>query len=305
VVLIAADDLDTALEQEEIAHLLDRAMSRIPDRMRQLLVEHYVEELPQAEIAARRGIREETVAVQMHRGRKALRDALVSAELRKQAAELGLIADASVPWQETHIWCPMCGRRRMMGKFNAGEDRTTDVNEFVLRCPDCNAGPDAAPFTVMRLDDGARFSEVLRGIKGFKPALNRISNLWLNYCRTALARGFAACLLCDKPVPVELTIPPDIAGAEGPPQPAFFLRCQRCETLCYADVTMLGLWQPEAQAFWRGHPRIRVLPGREVSAHGGTVAVLTRIESVTTSEVLDILTAKDTLQVIDILSGSR
>jgi RNA polymerase sigma-70 factor (ECF subfamily) len=62
-----------ALEREDVTLLLDRAMATLPVKARGLLVERYVDELPVAEIAARRGIVEETAAMQLHRGRHAAR----------------------------------------------------------------------------------------------------------------------------------------------------------------------------------------------------------------------------------------
>jgi hypothetical protein len=34
-------------------------------------------------------------------------------------------------WQQTRIWCPNCGQRRLLGRF----DHTTP--EYALRCPAC------------------------------------------------------------------------------------------------------------------------------------------------------------------------
>ena len=304
IVLVEAGELDAALEQEEMTRLLDRAMNRIPERMRDILIEHYVDDLPQAEIAARRGIREETVAVQMHRGRKALRDALLLGDLRQEAAELGLITDTSSLWQETHIWCPDCGRRRLMGRFDAGSDRSGAFNEFILRCPDCNADTDSL-FTNMRYNDDARLADVLRGVKGFKPALNRLSTWWYSYYTNALETGYARCLVCNRTVTVALEVPADIMTTpEGFPLRGVFVRCPHCDTFCYADVGVLGLWQPSAQEFWRKHGRIRFTPTREISMAGGG-AYLTRVESVTSSEVMDIITSRETMEIIEIKSGGR
>jgi len=304
IILVDPSDIDASLEHKEMARLLDRAMNQIPGRMRDLLVEHYVEELPQAEIAARRGIREETVAVQMHRGRKALRDALVSAELRRDAAEMGLIRDVAAPWQETHIWCPVCGKRRLVGRFDAGDDRAGEVNEFVLRCPGCYAETEE-PLTHMQYSDTARLADVLRGVKGFKPALNRLNNWWHAYYQNALELGHARCLLCDRRVQASLTtVPEEITGPQERPLRAVFLHCPYCGTFNYADVDALSLWQPEAQEFWRKHGRIRVQPTREIVTTSGA-AFLTRVESITSREVVDIVTSQGSLDIIEVRGGSR
>src|SRR5919199_2070817 len=57
---VSLDDVDVELELErsELATLLDRAMSLLPPDTRRVLVERYVEDLPEADIAGRLGLSE-------------------------------------------------------------------------------------------------------------------------------------------------------------------------------------------------------------------------------------------------------
>jgi RNA polymerase sigma-70 factor (ECF subfamily) len=106
------DDLAVELERDELATLLDKVLALLPPETRAALIARYVEESPQAEIAARLGISEGAVAVRLHRGKLTRRRLLVS-EFPDDAAAYGLI-DSAGDAQETRIWCPECGRHRLV-----------------------------------------------------------------------------------------------------------------------------------------------------------------------------------------------
>lgn len=55
-----------------------RAVRRLPDRQAQVVALHYLEDRPIADIAAVLGVSPETVKVHLHRGRKALAEALAA-----------------------------------------------------------------------------------------------------------------------------------------------------------------------------------------------------------------------------------
>jgi RNA polymerase sigma factor (sigma-70 family) len=70
-----ADELDVEveLERHELAQLLDRALALLPPVTRQIQIESYVEESPQAEVATRLRLSEGAVAMRLRRGKLALR----------------------------------------------------------------------------------------------------------------------------------------------------------------------------------------------------------------------------------------
>ena len=80
-------DLERDLERGELIALLDRALALLPHDTRDILVAHYVEGLPQAEVAARLGLTENAIAVRLHRGRRALRELLAN-DLRQDIARV-------------------------------------------------------------------------------------------------------------------------------------------------------------------------------------------------------------------------
>jgi RNA polymerase sigma factor (sigma-70 family) len=280
-----ADELDVEveLERHELAQLLDRALALLPPVTRQILIESYVEESPQAEVAARLRLSEGAVAMRLHRGKLALRRVLAT-NLAPEAAAYGLIDEATQEWHETRIWCSSCGQRRYMGAFN---QRTGDL---VLRCPACR-------YSGVNLSLAER-GEPLRGGKGHRSVLFRLMACADRYFRYALAHGTIPCGTCGHPVPSRMGmpdyIPPAIRHLRG-----MYLSCDGCG--CAHDLTLAGLalWSPEGRRFWRAHPRLRTLPEREVEA-AGRDALVTSFESVTDGARLDVVSAHDTYEILSV-----
>jgi RNA polymerase sigma-70 factor (ECF subfamily) len=276
-------DLEAELERDELAHLLDRALALLPPATRRVLIETYIEESPQAEVAARLGLSEGAVAMRLHRGKLALRRVLVT-DLSQEAAAYGLIDGDAQGWRETRIWCSSCGQRRYMGAYN---QRTGDL---VLRCPACfHHG-----FNLGQAERG----EPLRGGKGHKSALFRRIAWAEGYFRQALARGTIPCLMCGRPVPARMGmpdyVPPAMRHLRG-----MYLRCDRCGCAHDLAVAGLALWSPAGRRFWRAHPRLRTLPEREVEA-AGRAAIVTSFESVTDAARLDVVSARDTYEILSV-----
>src|SRR5258708_21448956 len=92
-----APALEFDLERDELANLLDKAMALLPPETRNVLVARYLEEAPQAQVAARLNMSESAVAVRLHRGKLALRRILTD-ELQPDTNPNGV--------QETRIWGP-------------------------------------------------------------------------------------------------------------------------------------------------------------------------------------------------------
>jgi RNA polymerase sigma factor (sigma-70 family) len=280
-----AGELDVAvdLERHELAQLLDRALALLPAATRQVLIESYVEESPQAEVAARLGLSEGAVAMRLHRGKLALRRVLAT-DLSQEAAAYGLIDGDAQGWRETRIWCSSCGQHRFMGAYN---QRTGDL---VLRCLACRySGVNLA-----HIDRG----EPLHGGKGHRSALSRLMACANSYFRCALAHGTVPCGTCGRPVLLRMGmpdyVPPAIRHLRG-----MSLRCDRCG--CAYDLTLAGLalWSPEGRRFWRAHPRLRTLPEREVEAVG-RAALVTSFESIIDAARLDIVSVRDTYEILSV-----
>ncbi len=282
-------DLEVALERDELATLLDRALMLLPAETRAVLVERYIHESPHAEIAARLGLTEGAVKVRVQRGRIALRR-LLNTDSRADAATFGLVTAPPGAWQETRIWCPDCGQRRLVGRFSRESGGACQ-----LRCPACHAAPGTY-LTNTRFDAFAR--ELLDGVKGYRPTLNRIMAWADAYFQRGLAQRAVPCPDCGQALPLHLRMspldPPALQSVRG-----VHAHCPACGFLTSQGLGNITLTLPESRRFWREHQRIRLLPTREAVV-AGTIALVRRLESVTDRAALDVLIDRETYRVLAI-----
>jgi RNA polymerase sigma factor (sigma-70 family) len=276
-----ADDFDVEIELErhELAGLLDRAMAALSPETRQVLVERFVAESPQAETARRLGLSEGAVAMRLQRGKLALRRILVTA-YPQVAADHGLrLTRADDHWRTTRIWCPMCGRQRLRGIL------IQRLGVFRLHCPDC--GP---------LNNSQSLG-LFVGATGYRGALNNLLG-WAHWLyRHSLVYRTVPCPGCGR----DLIIRTETAdrGPIAVPNARRLISyyCARCRggTWNGQDFNVLAL--PEARRFWRAHPRMRALPEREVDA-GGRPAVVAGFASLTDRARIEVVYARDTLHLL-------
>ncbi len=279
----AADDFDleVELERDELADLLDRAMALLPPATRQVLIGEYIEGRPRSETAVMLGLSECATEKRLQRGRQALRRVLTT-ELIREAVPYGLGPSTIDTWQETRIWCTECGRHRLLGHFGGHH------TELTLRCPGCC---DPGTHVTYGVSD-----ELFRGVRGYKPALTRLSVSVSDYFRRALVAGVARCPGCRHLLPLR-------PGLQGPVSPALMavtavhVRCRGCGFTSDAPLNRLALALPEGRHFWREHPRIRTLPEREIEAEGHQ-AIVTTFESVSDSARLEVVARRDTFEVL-------
>ncbi|MEZ4732536.1 MAG: RNA polymerase sigma factor [Caldilineaceae bacterium] len=273
-------DLEVELERSELITLLDRALALLPDETRGLLIQHYVEELPQAELAARLGMTTGAVAVRLHRGKLALRQTLIT-DFREDAVTFGLVAPSQTGWSATRIWCPVCGQNRLLGQF----DQTK--GELELRCPGCNDPQNE--------NERISYSQLpcLHGIKAYKPALKRmLAWVYDHYFKTSNA-GSIPCLCCGRLQPLRIGSPPGITNN----LPGVYIWCEQCNASVSNAWSGLALCLPQGRAFWQKHPRICALPEREVEI-AGTPAILASLASVTDDATFEAAFSKNTFEVI-------
>ncbi len=128
--LADAFDLEIELKRKELADLLDRALALLPPETRTALIEQYIEESPLAEIAASLGISLGTAAKRLQRGKLAFRRILTTV-LKGDLAPY-LITKTGDGWEETPLWCSLCGQQRLSA-------RTTPENRLQLNCLRCHA----------------------------------------------------------------------------------------------------------------------------------------------------------------------
>lgn len=284
-----ADDFDlaVALERDELVTLVDRALALLPLATRDVLIARYVADSSYAAIAARLGVSEKAVSMRLARGKLLLRRALAT-DLRAEAEAYGLAPAAgdADDWRETRIWCPNCGRRRLIGHLDLA------IYALHLRCPDCYPRTGVAVCS-------ATWPAALTGVRGYKAAFSRVARLATAQFRHALAHGEAPCSRCGRPARLRMGMPADLPPAARA-LPGARLECAACGFVCNQALRGLALALPEARAFWRAHPRIRIPPERPLAEADGRPAILTRIESVTGTAGLDVLSAAGDFRVLAI-----
>lgn len=286
-------DLDVELERDELATLLDRALALLPSETRAVLIEKYVEDSPHAQIAARLGLSENAVAVRVHRGKLAFKRILTT-ELRDEAAAYGLITPPNA-WQETRIWCAMCGQRRLMGRFLRA------TGSFTLRCPQCVPNyHDDSSFNMAQMESADLFA----GVKGFKPALSRLMTfVYTTLDRAVVDRGLP-CVACSRPVALRLDPPmyqSVTASTRALPlsNRGVYMDCASCGTLVDLCLEGLVLFRPEGQQLWREEERIRLLPEREREL-GGRSVIITSFASVNSAAQISVAFDRETYNVLHV-----
>jgi RNA polymerase sigma-70 factor (ECF subfamily) len=265
-------DIEVELERDALARLLDRALALLPADTRDVLTQRYIQELPHAEMAARLGVTEGAIEGRLHRGKLALRRAL-STDLAEDAIAFGLIDRDEAGWERTRIWCPSCGREQVDARLSTTEGRLN------IRCPRCS-----------RSDEHLISAKNFRwaDAKTYRPAANRVLGAIHAMYRVNAIAGVTPCFGCG----ASLAIRPS-------PFDGVFTLCDRCHALDHETWHALTWSLPEAQRFWRANPRMRFVPARSIEVRG-VPAVVTAFESLSGSARLEVVSLRDTLEVVQI-----
>jgi len=283
-------DVEAVLERAEMAALLDRAMGLLPADTRRVLLGRFVDDLPMAEVAGRLGLSEGAVAMRLQRGKAALRRALTT-RFREDAAAFGLMAPLDGgEWQSTRIWCSGCGQRRLWGRY-------VPDRGLQLDCLDC-AGAGRCCYTYAGWDEpvwAQSAADLFGGVRGFKPALNRVQVAIHAGYRDGIAGRVLPCWYCGAAAPLRLS-PFAYDGANRDVQTT----CPNCGGVRGLSGTAgVALVTPQGRAFVRRHGRVRSLPALEVEAEG-VPAIVTRFESVAGRDRLELVYARDRLMLLDV-----
>jgi RNA polymerase sigma-70 factor (ECF subfamily) len=276
-------DLNVELDRQELAHLLDRALALLPPLTRTVLVERYIYESPQAEVARQLGLSEGAVEARVQRGKLTLRRVLAT-DLRDEATAYGLMRPDD-GWQETRIWCPCCGRQRLNGRLELG-------NRSLLHLW-CACGANTGVTDIPGL---------FEGIHGFRAALSRVAHWHHTLFQHGIKDGHIPCPHCHAAVRLHITPSADMPSTFAPllPMPldtygvwAFCSQCRHWGR--QADLFALAMHFPEVRRFWREHPRMFALPLRPLADVAGAPALLVTFQDITSRAQIDLIFAQSTL----------
>jgi RNA polymerase sigma factor (sigma-70 family) len=286
--------LEYDLDRHELATLLDRALALLPAETSQLLIDHYIKEVPHAEIAERMRINPGTVAVRLQRGKLTLKR-LLQTKLQAESSAFGLVEMGGPQWQETNIWCPCCGRTHLLGRFQKNEI-------FALRCPSCHSEPG----TIMAGLDLTKpyHANLLGNTRMYKPAYARLLTSFAPLYQQALQSHTAPCLACGLQVDVSVDHEVNAQSHRNKETIRILLHCPACGWASSKALSGLVLALPEAQQFWREYPRLRMLPAQEIEAQGSR-AFVTRLQSMTGTAELAVISQRDTFELLEVHSNIK
>lgn len=273
---------EEGFEDGELGELLDRALALLPAGTRDVLVKRYVDEMPRPEIAARLGISEDAVSMRLTRGKLVLRRVLAQ-ELRDEALDRGLDA---APWAATRVWCPQCGRRKLLACVEPVP------GAVAFRCPGCDPEPQE-PGVQLPLANPS-FAALVASVVRPTAILARLAAFTHRYYSDGA--GPVACTRCG----TRTTLSPYERESTGPGAHGRGLAavCRACGEGVCSSLGAIALAQPSVQRLRREQRRIRAQPARTVEV-GGSPAVLVRYESLAGSAVVEVLFAANTLRVLD------
>jgi RNA polymerase sigma-70 factor (ECF subfamily) len=276
-------DLDADLERGDIVGLLDAALARIPAESRRALLLRYVDDLPQAEIAARLGLNEKALEGKLHRGKRAMHRYLVT-DGQEQARALGLLGSDD-DWQVTNLWCDGCGRQRLIGKW-------TDDGGLRLDCPSCDLlGGHRSHHT-----DAS--GPMVEGLRSFGAATRRLA---IDLHRET-RHGFAdpgPCPNCGRTM--------DLIRFETdrPSLFEFWLRCSGCGTIQYRSSVGITGSHPSCQRWLKQERRGAFDPSTANVERDGREAVILRWDSLTSGSTWEAIRDRETLAYMSIMIDGR
>ncbi|MEZ4727448.1 MAG: RNA polymerase sigma factor [Caldilineaceae bacterium] len=280
-----AFDLEVELERQELALLLDRALAQLPALTRTVLIERYIHDAPQAEVAHQLQISEGAVEARLHRGKLTLRRILTT-ELQEDAAALGLGVVLADDWQKTRLWCPSCGQSYLQGRFPQNDNQV-----LMLYCP---CGLNSCTRNVDGLFDN---------LHGYRAAMTRAAQWRHAYLQTGLQTGHLTCLGCGRSVPLHAAgapdLPADFAELALIDMPGRWAHCHHCGWRQQVDLAAVAGVVPAAQTFWRQHKRVCTLPLRQVD-YAGAAALVVGLQSVNSSHQIDLLFDRQSLSLLAI-----
>jgi RNA polymerase sigma-70 factor (ECF subfamily) len=249
-----------ALDREDLIALLDQALGYLPPSTREVLELCYFAEVPSREAAERLGVTSNALDVRLYRARRQLGQVL-STDLRAEAEAFGLplepVADAG--WRETRIWCAICGRHRLEGRFDGQPDGGVKLR---LRCPACWALHRA-----IYVDSDLGRSRTAP--RSFLPAYKRSLAEGAQFHQAVIADGYRhLCPGCRQHVVrIQILHATQIAQPTFPGLHYFIKECPRCG-VTLSSIALSGWQHPAAQRFIARHPHFVVEPDELVDFRG-------------------------------------
>ncbi|HEX6541590.1 MAG TPA: sigma-70 family RNA polymerase sigma factor [Ktedonobacterales bacterium] len=299
-----------ALNRQDAALLLDRALGLLPGVSREVVDLCYLRETPQREATERLGLSLSALEARLHRARRQLR-AVFNGPLRVEAEAFGLALDDEIAqgWQETRQWCTLCGQRRLSGMFLVQPDGSVNLH---VRCSGCEQR-----YGLCDIDSNSVHSKglvALAGLRSFRPAWKRTMLGTAQRFTQALRSDGYRCLYCGSSASIHLMDKTQMAAlaAESVPldslarHPYRFWVWWRCHGSQADSSEHSGLFAAsdlvawsciEVQQFMRDHPHCVSEPELLVE-HAGVPALRLQMADATCAARLTVLADRQTLRIL-------
>lgn len=299
-----------ALSHQDLTVLLDRALGSLSANAREAMEFCYLLELPQREVAARLGLSLSALEARLHRARLQLRQVL-NGPLRDDAQAFGLLLDSQSAegWQETRLWCMLCGQRRLSGLFLAQPDGSVNLH---MQCPACEQRYGLSDLHSSNVHSRGLIS--LTDLQAFRPAWKRTMQARTQLFMNALTSGVHLCPYCGKHASLrlvdkmqamqeaqEIVLPASLI--QYPYQFWIVWECPQCGRGPGVDAEFfaasdLVYWSHErSRQFMLKHPRWISEPEMLVE-YAGQSAIRFQITDLTSSERLIVLAQRQTLRIL-------
>lgn len=279
--------LEESLERDELLTLLDRALEALPADTRTILLRKYLDELSHAEIANRLNLSEGAVTMRLQRGKSALQR-VIQKEFTADAEAFGLITGQV--WEETRIWCPVCGQGRLEAWYLA------ETGQSSFRCRHCMNNRDT-------FITNSCLPHVFAGVTRYKTLLNREYDWALAYYQTAFTHGFVACDTCGTPTYIR-TGDSEYRTYPSTDPYGFHLWCDTCKGVCQSSLGGYALMQPEVRRFWNRHQRMYRIPPHPDVRDGMDVYVA-RYAARNADEAIEVVFHQESYDILAINEGEH
>jgi hypothetical protein len=118
------------------------------------------------------------------------------------------------------------------------------------------------------------------------------------YYRQRQANRVVPCLFCGHPTQLRDGLPNDMPEALHHVHP-LYVTCERCGETTSTAHAFIALCLPEGRRFWKAHPKIHLQSSAEIDSAGSS-AIISSFASLTDSARFNVVTTRDTVEVIGI-----
>ena len=226
----------TEVDLVTVRDVLGRLMRALPAREREVVRRIYLDDEPGRDVARR-----------MDLSAKAA-ESLAYRALRRLRIVAGQCSDE---WEELALWCPQCGRHRLLARLVPGNSPEWPVHVRAV-CPGC------------------RFSNYDMGL-----ALGRYPSLEVALVDGMAGLGAEVQDVVRSPVPRCASCGGPVRRQESARSGHVSWRCPRCSAGGAGSVESVAATVPAWRAFWLATPHLRFGPTTKVRRDGEAHLVLT------------------------------